>query len=174
MAAVTKGHLAPHSLPVGMDKKMAGLQLINSHVQSCSSRAEELSELSCLIAGGEEEGDEGGTEQDRDTDVEYDMVQREEAADMPPHLHSYSHGYGALSPSSAHSRKKRHRKRYRSHSRASADLPPQLSLSPYALRGHHEHYRLHDRHRRFYSTTALEQVGTGAGRGQDAGRHWSR
>ena len=162
MVAVMKGHLAPHSLPVGMDKKMAGLQLINSHVQSCSSRAEEFSELSCLIAGGEEEGeeegDEGGTEQDRDTDVEYDMVQREEAADMPPHLHSYSHGYGALSLSSAHSRKKRHRKRHRSHSRASADLHPQFSLSPHALRRHHEHYPLHDRHRRFYSTTALEQV----------------
>lgn len=153
MAAVLKGYLSTQSLPVGMEQKMAGLQLVNP---TSYSRVEELSELSGLIAEEDElEDGEGEGEEDRDTDVEYDVIQREEAADMPSQFPRC--GYGAISPGSLH--RKRRRKRRRLTSSYSQDVPPHFSLSPqHLLRENNDLHHPPHRHRRYFSTTALAQV----------------
>ena len=161
MTAVLKGYMSP---PLGTEKKMAGLQLLHPSVRNGPSRVDELSELSGLIVpeGGEGEEEDEGT---RDTDVEYDMVQREEAANMPPHFaHSVGefrgYGYGAISPAA---RKRRPRKHHHPRKRFSELVPPrpihsQFSLSPHALRQDHSQlHSLQERHRRFYSAAALTQ-----------------
>ena len=168
MTAVLKGYIAA---PVGTERKMAGLQLLptsNIHNGGPTTRVDELSELSGLIAREEDEYE------DRDTDTEYHMVQKEEAADMPPNFpRSVSgHGcrsYGATSSPAAVKRRRRRqaRKHSRPHSRGSSGfLSPQphlYSLQPHALRQDHEYNHLnhlHEQHRRFYSTTAIPQVHT--------------
>ena len=148
MAAVLKGYFPQQSLPVGLEKRMAGLHP-DASVPSRSSRGGELSELSCLIS----EEEEGG-EQERESDADYEMVQREEAADMPPEvmLQGYR-GYGAVSPDG---QQRKRRKRRRHHRRPPRS--PLHSLSPHPYHEHHHQHNLHSRHRRFYSTTALTQV----------------
>lgn len=147
MAAVLKGYLSTQSLPVGTEKKMAGLQLVSP---TGYSRVEELSELSGLIV--EEDGESEG-EKDKDTDVEeYDVVQREEAADMPPQFpRCASASYGAISPCSPRRKRKRTRRRVSSYSQ---NVPPHFSLSPQHLPREHDSHH----HRQYFSTTALAQV----------------
>lgn len=152
MAAVLKGYLATQSLPVGMDKKMAGLQLVN---QSSNSRVEELSELSGLIVEEDEVDErEDGGDGDEDTEVGYHVVQREEAAGMPLNFpHNASTSYGAISPSRPHRKRKRRRRSDGSH-----DVPPHSSLSPQAYRPAHDLHSPQNCHRRYFSTTALAEV----------------
>ena len=166
MAAVLKSYISPQSLPVGMEKKMAGLQLLHPSVQCESSRVEELSELSGLIVQEEEEESEG----DRDTDSEYDMVQREEAADMPLNFPRSAgncvRSYGAISPSVRRSSRRGKKRRRRRRAGVSSQLfspvaGPPFSLSPQAWRDRSGEYAVHDRHRRYFSTSALAQVWQG-------------
>lgn len=152
MAGVLKDYLATQSLPVGMDKKMAGLQLVNQNV---NSRVEELSELSGLIVEEDEVDErEGGGDKDEDTEMEYDVVHREEAAGMPLNFpRNASTSYGAISPSRPHRKRKRRRP-----SAGSYEVPPHSSLSPQAYRPAHELHSPQPCHRRYFSTTALAEV----------------
>ena len=148
---------------------MAGLRLVPASLQAdpSSARAEELSELSGLIAGhGLDEEEEEERERGRDTDEEYEIVQKEEARDMPS---EYLHNYGTLSP---RSRRRRRRKRRNSWRRRSGSVSsytplipsprhhhrysqPYFSLSPQALREGGDQL---DVQRAWGSTSAIPQV----------------
>ena len=134
------------SPPAGTERKMAGLRLLHSgggFQSGQASRVEELSELSGLLQQNEEE-----EEEEEETETEYDMVEREEAADMPPRFAQSLAGrsYGAVSPAV----KTRRRKRRNPGQRRSAGSPqtfseqhPYFSLSPQALRRESELYSLY-------------------------------
>ena len=167
MTAVLKGYTSPQSLPVGMEKKMPGLQFLRPSVQCGPSRVEELSELSGLIVQEEESG-EGEGDGDRDTDSEYDMVQREEAADMPLNFPrcagNFARSYGSINgPALRTNSRRRKKRRRRRRAGVSSELfspvaAPPFSLSPQALRDRSGEYAIHDSHRRFFSTSALARV----------------
>ena len=139
---------------------MAGLQLLPTSPQRAPPPADELSDLSTVMA----------QEEERERAVEYHMVEREEAAGMPPNFpHSVGgrfSGYGAISsPRAAKRRRRGRRKGSRPQSGggfAAGLVSPQshYSLQPHALREDHHHYyhHLQEPHRRFFSTTALPQV----------------
>lgn len=149
MAGVLKGYLATQSLPVDMENKMTDMQLVN---QSSNSRVEELSELSSLIV--EEDVEEREGKGDEDTDVEYDVVHREETAGMPRNSpHNARTSYGAISPSRLHRKRRRRRRSGGCH-----DVPPHSSLSPQALRPDNTVHDLYHTPRRYFSTTALTKV----------------
>ena len=170
MAATLKGYISTQSLPVGMEKKMPGLQFLHPSVQCGPSRVEELSELSGLIVQEEEEEEsgEGEGDGDRDTESEYDMVQKEEAADMPLNFPrsagNCARSYGTINcPAIRRNPRRRKKRRRRRRAGVSSELfspvaAPPFSLSPQALRDRSGEYAIHDHHRRFFSTSALAQV----------------
>ena len=128
------------SPPIGTERKMAGLRLLHPGIQAdqhaASTRAEELSELSGLITAhgeeDEEEREEGGL-----TDEEYEIVQREEARDMP---REFLHSYGTLSPGSRRRKKRRRRRNsLRRRSGSVASYSPLLPSPARLPRGYHYH-----------------------------------
>ena len=120
MAAMLKGYISP---PLGTEKKMPGLQFLHPSVQNGPPpRVDELSDLSGLIA--QEEDDEAAEREREGDEEEYDMVQREEAADMPPNFPrsvAVCRSYGAISHAAPRKRRRPRSRRYSTHS---ADLPP--------------------------------------------------
>ena len=152
MAALRNGYVSP---PAGTERKMAGLRLLQpgSHgYHPLPSRADELSELSGLMAEQEEERDE----EERDTDGEYDMVQKEEAAEMPPNFpRSFvCRSYGTLSPSS----RRRRRKRKNSWRRRSGAFSPVLPPSHPHHHPHHPYFSLSPQRMRQESSEAEQRA----------------
>ena len=123
MAALRNAFVSP---PIGTERKMAGLRLLQPSIQAdpASVRTEELSGLSGLMA------DHGEEEEERLTDEEYEIVQRDEARDIPS---EFLHSYGTMSPGS---RRRRRRKRKNSWRRRSGSYSP-LVPSPRSRHYHH-------------------------------------
>ena len=138
--------LVHQSLPKGEDRRAPFLDPRNLHVATGSG--EELSEVSCIINEEEEE------EEDRETksEGEYELIQRDEAADMPPE--ALLQGNGSLAR-----RRSRRRRRHRRH-KSPLLSPPFTSLSPRLLYGNWQpsEQNIGTQHRKYCSTTALNEV----------------
>lgn len=152
MAATLKGYISP---PLGTEKKMAGLQLLHRSVQNGPPRVDELSDLSGLIVQ-EEEDDEAAAEREGEGDADYDMIQREEAADMPsnfPRSVAVCRSYGAISHATPRKRKRPRSRRYSTHS---AELP--FVAHHFSLSSRRGRYFPRDRRSEFVNSTTLSRV----------------
>jgi hypothetical protein len=148
MAALRNGFVSP---PIGTERKMAGLRLLQSTIQAdpASMRAEDLSELSGLVADHGEEDEE----EERHTDEEYEIVQRDEARDIPS---EFLHSYGTMSPGS---RRRRRRKRKKSWRRRSGSLTSYSPLLPSPRPRHYHHH--HQQHPYFSLSPQVLREGEG-------------